>query len=91
MTSAPEPASEVDSRNEFVVVAGENMPNHSTTLMGRGKFVQFGQPRPMRTKQEMYRLIGWCLAYVDTLPDDDTGATLESIQEKIEQQINPQR
>jgi hypothetical protein len=85
------PMSNMDARNEFVVVAGQNLPNHSTSLAGRGQFVQIGQTRPMRTKQEAYRLVGWLLAYVDTLPDDITEATLEMIQEQIDSQINPQR
>lgn len=73
--------------NEFAVHKGENLPNHSASLMGRGKFVLIGmQPiPPLRTKQQAYCLAAYLVSMAETLPDEDTGAyTFEEIREAIE-------
>jgi hypothetical protein len=63
----------VNVANQFALSAGENLPNHTLSQQGKGRFV-----RPMlqsvptfRTKQEAYRFAGWLLALSVTLPDED--------------------
>lgn len=75
----------VNTLNEFVLMAGENLPNHTTTLAGRGKFVASGAQRPpqFRTKQEVYRFCAWALLMADahSLPDEPGEHTLEEVME----------
>lgn len=45
------------TENEFNLIKGENLSNHSTSLAGRGKFVRQGNPvvPTFRTRQAAYR------------------------------------
>jgi len=66
---------EVDTTNEFAVGFGQNLPNHSTSLAGRGKFVRQSSPEfpVFRTKQQAYRYAAYLVELADgaDLPDED--------------------
>lgn len=77
----------VNTINDGIITVGQNLPNHSTTLAGRGKFVGSGAhlPPQWRTKQELYRFVGWALVLADIhgLPDEPGNHTLEEVIEAI--------
>lgn len=56
--------------NSYVVTRGENLPNHSTSLAGRGKFIGVSvYPIQIRTEQEAYTFAAWIVAMAeDFLP-----------------------
>lgn len=62
---------EPKSDNEFGVLAGENLPNHTTSLQGLGRFVRVAIGNPtVRTRQGAYRLAAHILAKAQTLPHE---------------------
>jgi hypothetical protein len=72
----------VNTTNDYALGAGQNMPNHSTTMNGRGNFVKPMIPTlPIfRTKQEAYRFTAWLLLMADNhLPDEEGAHTLEEV------------
>lgn len=76
---------QVDTTNEFALHAGTNLPNHSTTLDGRGKFVRTGAERPVfRTRQSAYRFAAWLLAMAERLPDEEDAVTFDQVREAVE-------
>lgn len=81
----------IAARNEFSILSGRNLDNHSAALKGRPWFVQSGHGSKMpvfRTKQEIYRMTAWLLKYAEIaeLPDeDDYPLTFEEIREWVEQ------
>jgi hypothetical protein len=75
----------IDTTNEYALHSGTNMPNHSTTLSGRGKFVRTGAERPIfRTKQAAYRYAAWLLCLAEALPDEDDAVSFEQVLEAVE-------
>ena len=81
-----QPVPEVNSTNEFMLGYGENMPNHTQTMRGRGKYVKPGLPTPIafRTKQEVYRFAAWAMTMGDAmLPDEDGAHTFDEVQAAI--------
>lgn len=63
--------------NQFMVRAGQNLPNHSLARVGLEKFVAFSDVQGnvtivLRTRQEVYRLVAWLLSVADAhaLPDE---------------------
>lgn len=77
----------VNCENEYAIVTGENLPNHSTSMLGRGKFVKVGSVSApvFRTKQEAYRFCAWVICYADVLPDEEDNAySFEEVREAIE-------
>lgn len=73
--------------NEFGLINGENMPNHTAAMQGRGKFVMQtvnSRATIYRTKQQSYRYIAHLLKLSDTLPDEDGEHTLAEIQAALE-------
>lgn len=89
VTEPPEEVEEsafpVKTDNEYAIGSGTNLPNHTTTLAGRGNFVQFGMgPKAFRTRQEVYRVCAWLLTAADTLPDEDEEHTFEEVMEAIQ-------
>lgn len=75
----------VSTQNEFDLTAGENLPNHTTSMMGRGKFVTAGAHRPMiwRTKQSAYRFAAWLLALAEVLPNEPGEHTYPEVEVAI--------
>ncbi len=59
--------------NSYVVTRGENLPNHSHSLNGRGRFVGVSvYPIQVRTAQEAFTLAAWLTAMAeDYLPNND--------------------
>lgn len=65
---------EINTLNEYGLSAGENLPNHSTAMRGRAKFIRQVQPNvpTFRTKQEAYRFAAWLVEMAEVhLPDED--------------------
>lgn len=85
--SEPDETIAVNTNNEYALSAGTNLPNHSTSLSGRGKFVKAGIPTPpcFRTKQEVYRFCVYALILAEAhgLPDENGSHTFEQIQEAV--------
>ncbi len=77
----------VNTNNDGAIMSGNNLPNHSTTLAGRGKFVGSAAQRvpQWRTKQELYRFIGWALVMEERhdLPNEEGEHTLEEVIQAI--------
>lgn len=82
----PEPIYPVDTTNEYAVHSGQNLPNHVTTLEGRGKYVRTGLSGPLlfRTKQSVYRLCAHLLTLAETLPDEPGEHTYDEVEEAIQ-------
>lgn len=75
----------INTENEFAVTSGQNLANHTSSLQGRGRYIQFSSPiRPMRTKQAVYRVCAWLLTLAPSLPDEEGEHSFEEIQEAIE-------
>ena len=77
----------IDTTNEFALGAGSNLPNHSETIKGRGKYVKVCTPAYVlfRTRQSAYRFAAWLIVLADTLPHEpgehDFLAVLEAVQD----------
>jgi hypothetical protein len=85
MADQQESAFPVNTENEFSLITGTNMANHSTALAGRAKFVKVGIPIPVfRTKQEVYRFCAYALALAETLPHEGGEHTFEEVREAIQ-------
>lgn len=74
----------VKTDSEHVILVGENLPNHSTTLAGLGKFVrispQSNNTVPIcRTRQSAYRLAANLLANCQDLPHEDPPSTWDDV------------
>lgn len=83
-TDAPT-ATEVDITNEFALHSGVNLPNHSTTLAGRGKFVRVGLSGPLvfRTKQQAYRFAAHLVSKAEILPGEDSDVSFEEVLDAV--------
>jgi hypothetical protein len=74
MEASGEAANPVDTQNSYMLSAGQNLPNHSTSMAGRGKFVRqaLGKIPEFRTKQQAYRYAAWLITMADSwLPDEE--------------------
>lgn len=73
----------------FVVLVGENLPNHSMSLQGLSKFVRisgFSQNNNypiVRTRQEAYRLAAHLLANSQDLPHEDLPSTWDEVLDAV--------
>jgi hypothetical protein len=73
----------IDTINEYAMSAGQNLPNHSTSIAGRGRFVRQSIPDvpTFRTKQQAYRYAAWLIEMAGNhLPDED-GCELHTFEE----------
>lgn len=77
----------VNTDNDGAIFPGENLPNHSLSLAGRGKFVGVGLSRvpQFRTKQELYRFVAWCIVMEEAqnLPDEEGAHTLDEVLDAV--------
>lgn len=73
----------VNTINEFIVTAGQNLPNHSTSLAGFPKFIRTAILPMCRTKQAAYRLAAWLLVMAESLPDEPGNHSFDEVQEAI--------
>jgi hypothetical protein len=70
---------QVDLTTECTIIGGENLPNHSATLSGRGKYVRISGDNPLaplptlRTVQQAYRLAARIVQAAEqfNLPSED--------------------
>lgn len=76
----------IDTRNEYSLHTGANLPNHTATLAGRGKFVTVGVPDApvFRTKQSVYRFCAYLLSMAEILADEEGEHSYEEILEAIQ-------
>jgi len=68
----------IETINEYALSAGQNMPNHSTSLAGRGHYVRQGVPDvpTFRTKQAAFRYAAYIVLMAEAhLPDEEGSAT----------------
>jgi hypothetical protein len=64
---------EVDTSNEYLLGTGKNLPNHSLSMIGKGKFVRqsLAEIPQFRDKQSAYRYAAWLITLADVyLPDE---------------------
>lgn len=70
---------------DHVVLYGENLPNHSTSLAGRGKYVRINPQTAtttvpiFRTRQAAYRLAANLLCTAQELPDEEIPSTWDEV------------
>lgn len=70
----------IDTVNEYMIGSGENLPNHSLSQMGKGKFVrqQVSGVPTFRTQQEIFRYAAWLITLGGSLPHEDGEHTFVS-------------
>lgn len=76
--------------NDFGLIKGTNLANHTASLAGRGDFVLVTHaPRGVtfRTKQSAYRFVAHLLFLAESLPDEDGAHDLASIQNAVESSL----
>lgn len=79
--------------NEFGLVKGENLPNHTASMRKRGAFVMATagdigyRGLVFRTKQQAYRFVAHLLALADSLPDEDGEHELSIVQNAVESSL----
>lgn len=66
----------VDTTNEYALSSGNNLPNHSTSMAGRGAFVRQSIPDvpTFRTKQAAYRYAAYLITMAEAILPDEEGA-----------------
>lgn len=79
---------EIDTANEFLISFGQNLPNHSESIKGRGHFVRQSLPvvPTFRTKQMAYRFAAYLTTMAEVhLPDEDDAEahTFEVVRDAI--------
>lgn len=83
-----EPEVPINTVNEHVLMTGQNMPNHTTSLAGLGNFIKVGAQTPngllFRTKQSVYRFCAYAILMSDALPDEEGEHTFEQVYEAIQ-------
>lgn len=59
--------------NDYIIGVGENLPNHSESIRGRGKYIrQMRAELPtFRDRQTAYRFCAYVLLMADMLPDEE--------------------
>lgn len=78
----------VDTANDYALCAGQNLPNHSTSMLGRGNFVRQSSqiPPTFRTKQSAFRYAAYLITMAEIhLPDEKRaeGHTFEAVLDAI--------
>lgn len=80
----PAHPAEVNTSNDFLLSASRNLPNHSTSMVGRGNFVRqsLSEIPTFRTKQAAYRYAAYLITMAEVhLPDENgsEGHTFEVV------------
>lgn len=82
MTTSEE-SSSIETRNDFALSFGQNLPNHSSSISGRGAFIRqsLSELPTFRDRQTAYRYAAWLVLLADVLPDDDgqEGITFDDV------------
>ncbi|HTS10100.1 MAG TPA: hypothetical protein VMP68_31345 [Candidatus Eisenbacteria bacterium] len=81
-------AKEVKTDNDYLISSGENLPNHSASMMGRGKFIRQSRMDipTFRDRQSAFRYAAYVVEMADALlPDDDgqEGVTFNDVRSAI--------
>lgn len=76
----------VNTENEYALMTGQNLPNHTMTAQGKGRFVKVGFPAVpvFRTRQQVYRFCAYALSLADVLPDEPGEHDFETVLEAVE-------
>ena len=79
---------EIDTTNDYLLGAGQNLPNHSMSMAGLGAFVRpaLSELPIWRTRQDAYRYAAWLITLAEThLPDgdDESGVTFEQVRDAV--------
>lgn len=63
----------INTSNDYGLSTGQNLPNHSASVMGRGKFVRPLKPiQEFRDRQTAYRFAAYLITMAEIhLPNDD--------------------
>lgn len=79
---------EINTSNDYWVSVGENLPNHTLSKEGFGKYVvakSIMGPPLFRTKQEAFRFAAWVMLCAEVLPDEpeQMGVTFDDVVDAI--------
>jgi hypothetical protein len=57
----------IETQNDFALHAGQNLPNHSTSLAGRGRYVRqsFQEVPIFRDRESAYRYAAWLITMAE--------------------------
>jgi hypothetical protein len=82
MEASGEALNPVDTQNSYMLSAGQNLPNHSTSMAGRGKFVRQSMNviPEFRTKQQAYRFAAYLVTMADSWLPDEEGSELHDFE-----------
>ena len=85
MFEEPELADDVNTENEYALMTGQNLPNHTMTAVGKGRFVKVGFPSvpTFRTRQQAFRFCAYALLLADVLPDEPGAHDFETVLEAV--------
>lgn len=77
----------ISAANEYLLIQHQNLPNHSATRDGRGKFVtqQLSEIPLFREKQDAFRYAAWLITLAEKLPDvpEESGVTFEQVLDAV--------
>lgn len=79
----------MNTQTEFVVMAGQNLPNHSESLAGRAKFVRISgystnNSLPIvRTREAAYRLAAHLICAAQGLPNEEEIVSWDDMLEAV--------
>lgn len=77
----------IETFNDFLLATGENLPNHSMSMRGLGRFVSQGVSTipQFRTRQDAYRYAAWLTELAEILPDKvgQEGVAFEQVRDAI--------
>lgn len=81
-------AQEINTVNDFIIGSGNNLPNHSESMRGRGTYVRQMRPEipTFRDRQTAYRFCAYVLTMADVLPDEEgqEGITFDDVLSAIQ-------
>lgn len=82
------PEVEVKTVNDYIIGFGENLPNHSESMSGRGKYVrQMRADLPtFRDRHVAYRYAAYIITMAELLPEDkeQEGITFDDVLSAIQ-------
>lgn len=77
-----------DTTNQFALQVGENLPNHTMSALGMGRFIRTGVNGPLvfRTKQSVYRMCAYLMIMAEAhkLADEPGEHTYQEVEEAIQ-------
>jgi hypothetical protein len=78
---------EVNTLNDWLIGGGQNLPNHSASVMGRAQFIRQSRSDipTFRDRHSAYRYAAYLLTLAETLPDEEgqEGITFSEVLDAI--------